>query len=83
MTKNTTRFLDMASLNHLADSRPLGIMLQIFIIILFRISSKFVSLCSFLFPKSTDYSHYSQLCCHTFTAFLHFCNQNVLYCNTL
>jgi len=57
--------------------RPQGIMLQIFIIILFRISSKILSLCSLLFPKPTDYSHYSQLCCHTFTAFLHFCNQNV------
>ena len=51
--------------------RPEGIMLQIFIIILFQISSKFVSLCSLLFPKSTDYSHYSQLYCHTFTASLH------------
>ena len=36
-------------------------MLQISIIILSRISSKIVSLCSLLFPKSTDYSHYSQL----------------------
>ena len=57
--------------------RPQGIMLQIFIIILFRISSKIASLCSLIFPKSTDYSHYSQLYCHTFTGFLHFCNQNV------
>jgi len=35
-------------------------MLQIFIIILFQISSKIVSLCLLLCPKSTDYSHYSQ-----------------------
>ena len=30
---------------------------------------KTVSLCSLLFPKSTEYSHFSQLYCHTFTAF--------------
>jgi len=64
-------------LNIVLLNRPKGIMLQIFIIILFRISSKIVLLCSLLFPKSTDYSHYSQLYCHTFTAFLHFCNQNM------
>ena len=61
-------------------SRPQGIMLQIFIIILFRFSSKIVSLCSSLFPKYTDYSFYSQLYCHILQVFLHFCNQNVQQC---
>ena len=46
-----------------------GIMLQIFIIILFWISSKIVSLCSLLCSKSTDYSHYSQLYRRVFTTF--------------
>ena len=45
-------------------NRPQGIMLQIFFIILFRISSKIVSLCSLLFPKCTHYSHCSQLYYH-------------------
>ena len=53
-----------------------GIMLQIFIIILFRISSKIVSLCSLLFPKSTDYSHYSQLYRRIFTTFFTFAIKN-------
>ena len=53
-----------------------GIMLQIFIIILFRISSKIVSLCSLLFPKSTDYSHYSQLYRTIFTTFFTFAIKN-------
>ena len=55
-----------------APNRPQGIMLQIFIIILFRISSKIVSLYSLLFPKSTDYSHYSQLYCHILQLFFTF-----------
>ena len=48
-----------------------GIMLQIFIIILFRISSKIVSLCLILCSKSTDYSQ------ENLSNFFHFCNQKL------
>ena len=57
-----------------------GIMLQIFIIILFRISSKILSLCSLLFPKSTDYSHYPQLNWRIFATFFTFAIKN---CNNI
>ena len=53
-----------------------GIMLQIFIIILFQISSKTVSLCSSLCSKSTDYSHYFQLYWRILQLFL-LCNQKL------
>ena len=53
-----------------------GIMLQIFIIILFRISSKIVSLCSLFCSKSTDYSQYSQLYRRIFTIFFTFAIKN-------
>ena len=46
---------------HTVKGTPQEIMLQIFITIVFQISSKIVSLCSLLFPKSTDYFLYSQL----------------------
>ena len=47
-----------------------GITLQIFIIILLRISSKIVSFCLLLCSESTDYSHYFQVYWRIFTTFL-------------
>ena len=54
-----------------------GIMLQMFIIIVFQISSKIASLCSLLCSKSTDFSYYSQLYwMENFTTFS-LCNQKL------
>ena len=63
--KSDTRQSTCSLYNHITI-RPEGIMLQIFITILFRISSKIVSL---LCSKSTDYS---QLYWRIFTTFLTF-----------
>ena len=60
----------------LLHTRLEGIMIQIFIIILFRISSKIVSLCSLLCSKSTYYSQYSQLYRRIFTTFFTFAIKN-------
>jgi len=51
-------------------------MLQIFIVILFRISSKIVSLFLLLCPKSTDYFHNSQVYCRILQPF-HLYNQKL------